>query len=775
MTRSKQLPHTPQELEYLKLLVEKPPTGISDKKLRHLKILYALCKGLKAADIAKKEGITPQLVSKIKKEVIRDTLAVVLKRLLPKPKKHARPHAGRPGYHHFHEWLGNLKLANEPVYELTTLVLRRDVQLSTITIRETRNSEWRHKTRPRSSNENNLNSGQTVPNTIDRDMRACAKIPIFWTKVSMLDTNLKLTFLNLQKYWASLLHATPRAHQMEPMFIFPQKMTERFDNSFKHIILSAGQGEEHDKLVSHFEEGVKTHHINLKDRNLLTYLEGVLHHRRLTRSSPGLLATHWDLNSYSTSLLIKPDRCHHVWELQQSQMEQWLKASVLAQSYFAYNGVLTEMKHTLWNKIAFQENVNFRLRPLRTKVEYKEDHKNNRLILQISPLPSVRYETSVTFEKSATETAQAKKYCKAVRKLVANQQFVYSTRIKGEQTKNHDNCPMRFFRNRTISRTPVVLLPRHFLTLEPLLPIEELIALAKDTSATVSYKKLSVNSVHLDVIIFFLPRLKAAFLEKIRKKQYAMVLNKLDRCQLDLMEMDFRKSAQISGEKVSFTFKKFRAEKAKGESAWAEYRGAVGHEEVLRSLNNFTSKAVIVSNTEIEIFDGMIQELDGDFFLNELDRDSRKDLDKEATDCANACDKVLASAYWPGGEFNLRKAIALVGANLRILATQYPDEIESCCIHTRAKFSTDRKWVVRKVIETMQRCALRKLESVPIAIETTNNILSRWRAFTRKEIRGKLVDLTQVPSLRHIDIATQEPIDDSNSLPWDEPEEEEIY
>ncbi|MEO6846632.1 MAG: hypothetical protein ABI254_05195, partial [Chthoniobacterales bacterium] len=636
MTRSKQLPHTPQELECLKLLVEKPPTGISDKKLRHLKILYALCKGLKAADIAKKEGVTPQLVSKIKKEAIRDALAIVIKRLLPKPKKHSRPHAGRPGYHHFHEWLSNLKLANEPVYELTTLVLRRDVQLATITIRETCNSEWRHKTGPRSSKENNLNSEPTVPNTIDREMRTCAEVPIFWTKVSMLDTNLKLTFLNLQEYWASLLHATPCAHQMEPKFIFPQKLTERFDNSFKHIILSAGQCEEHDKLVSHFEVGVKTHHIHLKDRNLLAYLEGVLHHRRLTRSSPGLLATHWDLLFYSKALIFEPDSCNHVWELQQSQMEQWLKASVLAQSYFAYNGVLTEMKHTLWSKIAFQENVNFRLRPLRAKVEYKEDHKKNRLILQISPLPSLRYETSVTFEKSATETAKAKKCSKEVRNQMANQQFIYSTRIKGEWKKAYEKSPIHPIQIRLIPKAPVVLFPRHFLTSEPSVPIEKTIAFAKETIATISHKKININSASTEVIIFYLPRLKSAFLEKVRERSYALVIDNLDHCQLDLTGIDFKQSAQISAEKVSFTFKKFRAEKAKGESGWAKYRGTVWHEAALRGLNNFTSKAGIAPDTEIEIFDRMIQELDADFFLNELDRDSRKDLDKEATDCANA-------------------------------------------------------------------------------------------------------------------------------------------
>lgn len=48
---------------------------------------------------------------------------------------------------------------------------------------------------------------------------------------------------------------------------------------------------------------------------------------------------------------------------------------------------------------------------------------------------------------------------------------------------------------------------------------------------------------------------------------------------------------------------------------------------------------------------------------------------------------------------------------------------------------------MRRLIENMQRCALRGLPPVPLAIESVTSVLKRWRALLRARIVGRLKEL----------------------------------
>ncbi len=862
-----------QRLTVLLQTVELP-----EKTRRQLRILDALRSGMPGAYVAMQEKVSAQLVSKIRKDAADLTPKHFMDRLTKRCQRTKKevplklPHAGRPGYDNFDQWLGALKIEDEPIFELSTLVLQSEVQIASLSIRE--GKLW------------DFDRAKVV------DQRQAARwakglkeewnTPVYWTRVSMLDTMLAEIFQRLHQLPATLKQARSSTTKCEPL----KSLRERFDARFFHIIFSSGSEEACNDVVAKLSQDVRCEHVRV-DADFVKRLEAMLHFCRLTRNSAGFLPTVSVLLKQLRNLRAELEAPSLHWMSRAHDVEGYLKHNVLAYDYFAAGGILIGLGSKLASRVAYQDEVQFRTLEMSPKVSIESEIAPEIFKVLVSPLPDMEYKMWVPWKGSRGELE--KRIRRRFRESHESKKFVYSTRKQAlGGARPSMAIPSDFLRNDNANKmrieTGIVLFFRHFLTPEPDMPLDRFSDLAKRQCGASGFSKTRWGNRTLHCL--HAPYLVEALREKAGTMFYWKQLKALEHRQDILLKLK-----EVSPQQETFfaAFTKLRPVAVLEKDAWDHFmtgNGAVTMEQIEAVANQTAANtgkidwsAVLAEKTvprllheasfdleamtkilelsgqpsfsealgiQIDVieqilsgesagnrqppplvenscaaadvqnqiedvirrqqmkrtakkhlpaysddsgavalarnkindeiikdamdlrenpnpdpeadFINILQELDADFLLRGLDKDTRERLDEDAAIWADACAGVIYEKFWnketkdirPGSTrtqqdlaeigVNLFAIKSLVGPRMSPLFERYEAEVCSICNGLLTRFY-DRRFGIRMLMENMQRCALRSLDPIPLAYTTSESILARWKTLVATTLKKRLLTL----------------------------------
>ena len=851
MRKPAELIRSAEDMRRLNELLHAPPTHLSEEKMRHLKILRALYRGESGASIADAERITPQRVSMIRKEAADYTLKAVLDRLT-NPKNRSkkelpskRPHAGRPGYEHFDQWAEAIKVDDEAVFELSTLILTREIQVATLSIRIGKLCDYKE-TRKNKKNTDSLLKAEAIK--MEREAKRVSdawSIPVFWTRASMLDTM-------LQKVFHRLNHGLDRLmEEKESCSEFPiaRSLKERFGSRFFHIVLSGGSKDACNKVVSELTMGSRSIHVRANPKvGLSKHLEAVLHHRRMTRSCTGLLPMTFCLFEHVRKLHLSGTTEPLLWEVKEREVLSLLKVHVIAQDYFAAQGVLLGMSSYLWPKVPYQDEIQFRTLPVTTRVEVGKEISSGFYRVLVRPLPGMEYRIWVPWQGSKKEFEKHAR--KMLRSEPDSRRFVYSTRkysLGGARTQIvvPDDFLIKGDETKVRVDTGVVLFPRHFLTPEPAFPLERLASFANKVGESAGVFQVDDNQIGQS-ILFHAPYVTENLLQSVEDGFFWDHFTALERWQTSISDCDGNTGGS-KGVAYSEILLEVRPEAILEEDAWDKFMENEDHatveslleqcrkaeegktfgeplqpKDIQRLLTEkviprLTAKALRNPETLLEAndsirtpggleslsqsimalerimgadvsesnisqkkkrenpsvrnpviadifdqlrphlldelmalretkqpdvrrdFEKILQQVDADYLLRSLNADTREKLEKDAAEWARSCEQMVATEYWAGNNINLGMIKFIVSADIAPLIDREADVVTSVCTSLRERFGSDRRFVVRMLVENMQRCALRGMSPTAIAVASKTSILTRWKALVRSTLNMRLL------------------------------------
>lgn len=825
-----------------------PPQGISSAKRRQIKRIAALYEGRSEASIADDEEISVEAVRKLKKKLNRMGAKALIQELTTPSRARksaaAGQRAGRPGYQDFDQWAAAQTSEDEPVFELATLLISSEVQIATIAIREGRKADFERTTT--SDNERLDELFLRRLQVLNREFTNIANIPIFWTRVLMVDTLLSEIFRWLRKFSNRI---SERSQEDDIPVVTPLK--DRFGARFSHLILSNGPEDACRAVYMRLGAEVPVVHLRAdKKVGFLRHLEAILHHRRLTKSCLGFLpgaSALYDLvkgvSSAQTSKTL-------AYEISERSLGDIIKDQMLAQDYFLARGILVNMNGYLWSKIAYQEDIKFRTLTRVPEIVVDQVVVPGCIRILIRPMPGIEYSRLVPWNGSSQ--AFEKHVRKVFRSNSATRQFTYSTTSASGKLRSSIVISEDFLAQKSRKKPTqvgVTLFPRHFLLSEPVVQLEKLAELIRDKGAT---KKGSGTPLDDNLQVLHVPYLVSRLRQALEKVNIWDRLASAEKWQDDLTEIGID-AKRSSGKPYELIFLKMRPKAVLEKDEWDEFmhlipfgatetdvveivhqaalntdvhlsaeaygghvekaiqqkfqeamtnpatmleafkshpketlnqsvQGLLAIESFLAAgpvrahlakgtsrntgeplpnpsaasellsqlrpviLNNLMSSRSRSPRDEEQDFKNILMQLDADYLLRTLDLGTRKQLDKDAARWAKRCEEVIAAEYWIHNRINLPRIAALVRPQFLPLVDQHRDELESICGTLRARFNGDKRFAIRAVMETMQRCALAGLPPLPIAVASHSSILARWRALVRGTINRRLAGLASAGS-----------------------------
>ncbi|MDR3405867.1 MAG: hypothetical protein P4L99_25505 [Chthoniobacter sp.] len=740
-------------------ILNSPPPGLPAKKLRHLRILKALCDGVPGAKII--EGVTSARVSDIRREAAEQTVAVVIERLLARAKvsdaaqEKARTHAGRPGHEEFTEWMAEVNAEDESVFELSTLYVSRDVQIAVISFREGRHRDYKKKAEEKDGGTKCEETLRNRARRIAREIAAASKTRIFWCRILASDTAMAESFYDLKKRLGGLPCHDDTGSEDSNI----AKLSTRFDERFAHIVLTSGRQKICKTIVSELGKGTICRHLRADaELGLLGHLEAALHARRLKKSSVGFFPLALAFGKYVNNWVLNCQGKPFHWQIHRGNTQDFLKGHLVVHDYFAVKGALLEMSGGLWQKIPFQDEIPSGTLSLRTRVEIKDVPASGQVRLAVRPLPGIEYR--VVVDCPGTPEDKAKVLRTALNREKRSKRLVYSS-CQGARAKLRRSIivPVDFFTGAAEAKSlgkgvGVVLLPRHFLTPEPAIPLQDLVALGQKAISGVTAADLETTGGRELGIALHVPKLLEAIRKKTEEWWYHDRIEDLGKWQVSLLKLSLWESLSDGEIKWMEFFQKLNVTAGLEEAAWerlknnGEVRGRLKERIKGRELPLPLGKGQRAGGAEPpvlswdEMFENLLRQVDADFLLLGLDEKTRRALDATAAQWAAAVAEIPMREFWPEGKLKLAKVKTLVSEECRdAFESHREDEVQSWCNDAWLSFADKGKFVLRMVIENMQRLVLHGLPAMPIAVESHGGILRRWERLLRKILNARLAPL----------------------------------
>ena len=564
-----------EDMRRLTDLLRAPPVHLSEEKQLQLRILSALCADEPPKRIAAREKITTSYVSKIRKKAAGLTLAVFMdgttKQASRVRKKAAgtRASAGNPGHEDIHKWAAKIPIKDEAVFELATLILTPEVQIATIAVREGHLYDYNAAVQDEKRSERFAEAGENVLGLLAREVHLAARTPIFWTRLSMQDTLLEEIFHRLNEHFGRLM---PQQEGGSPIPA-AKSLKDRFSSRFRHLVLSSGPEEMCRAEVEKITAGVQMLHLRANSKiGFLRHLEAALHHRRLTKSCAGFLP----MTSRLCDVVRQLPRCEMtkpwLWQVEETEVLEFLKVHILTQDYFAARGILIGTNSFLWPKIPYQDEISFRTLPVSTRLEVDRVIVQGFFRVVVTPMPNLSYQVRVPWEGS--EKAFLKRARKLFERKSESRRFIYSTRRPGAGSARASIVvPDDFLVGKGSKKVGkgqgVALLPRHFFIAEPEIAMEKLAALAVRTAQGVSVS--NEEKLLGSVIVFHAPYIEENILRNIGT--YWDRLEELDRWQDSLSECAEEDARSPCGTPLSDLFLKLRPEAVLEKDVWDKFIG----------------------------------------------------------------------------------------------------------------------------------------------------------------------------------------------------------
>jgi len=798
------IPFSPAEFQRLEHAESSPPDGLPAHKKRQLRILLALCRGESVSSIANAEELHEQRVRDIRAEAIKRTLTCEIDRLTAVPLKASaakpehRAHAGRPGHKRFDDRAAAFNADDEPIFELSTLLIFPDVQLASFSVRIGRLYDF--KKQVKKANGENLDNGKLsrmdvrlllATKDVARDVERAADEPVYWTEVSNLDDILAETFAIL---FRGLDRMQPPA---EDYRVGCAPLGRRFDERFGHVILSSGPEVQVQKFVTELGNETIYRHVRVNPEiGFLSQLEAVLYQRRMKASSIGFMPAAWYVYDQINEWLGSGFKGPFVWQVGQSDIQTCVKRHAIISEYFAIFGALFEMSSFLWRKLLYEDDIPFATISHRTRVEVVNYWPDRNLVrLSIEPLPEYVYPVEVPCQAAPNDLA------KVIRKRLNDdtpeaRKMIYSTRSHGMDLRPSVHLPQQFFQNDNKVGTGdgfgVVLFPRHFLSHRPPVDLEQLVALAGNRDQDVWEETLSINSVDERCCIFYAPKVLVSISQGFEENRYGDGLRQLCELQGNLLKRSLdRETAEADSWIPHFlktapdmpTFYYFdeaclgrEGHPPEVEARFAHFIRSNTVPDALRPPLDYrprkrdhTHRQSTKETTELlwsynEQFNNLLRNMDADFLIIGFDADTKAALVHLATRWESAIERILKVEYWPEEQLDIDEVIKVVGQKRMKRFFECENDVRIWVEQARLDFVRDSRYVVRSAVENMQRLVLGGYHPHPIFVETRSATLSRWKNFlgtilnTRlsgreNEIREEMNAMSSIEMFRRADLA----------------------
>jgi hypothetical protein len=774
------LSHTAEDLQRLESAVSAPPEFLSDQRKRQLRILLALCRGESVAAIAKAENnLSEQRVRDIRKKALELGLTAEIDRLTANPQKAKaqktgkRAHAGRPGHETFDQRAAAFKAEDEPIFELSTLLIFPDLQVASFSVRLGRNEDCGAEEKGEGNSASEAEKQQKADEReLQQELRVLHKLtllaseiecvsdePVVWTEVSNLDDILAQLFATLVR---GLDCMQPPADDRP---ISCSQLHTRFSKRFGHVILSSGPKDQVQNIVTQLKGKAVARHVQAStELGFLSHLESVLYQRRMKASCIGFLPAAWYAYNEANRWFESAFKGPFVWQVGELDIHTCLQRHVVISEYFAVHGALFEMSSVLWRKLLYQDDIPYASISHRTRVEVVQHLPESNLVrLSIGPLPEYTYSVDVPLEGSPDDLAQSLR--KRVNETPAARRMIYSTRSDGKRVRFSVVLPSDFFANNNDVEAGdgfgVVLFPRHFLSYRPPVDLKQLVAWAREPKPEIREETALIDSIEERCCIFN-PRIVLFSIgQRFEENRYGDRLRQFSELQGRLLKLSLGRLTEEDDLWLPHFMKLNPGMPTFYYFDEACLRREVQTPEVEARLADFVKHNIPPSDDDRpwieyrpprtdrpnpdelqycfkEQFANLLHNMDADFLMFGCDAETRAEVDQLTARGRTEMERILTDEYWPRGKLDSKKVVSLVSASLHEKYDMRKEEVDDWTLRALRTFLENCRYVIRGAVENMQRLSLAGLPPYPIFVETRSESLARWKALLGRTLNARL-------------------------------------
>lgn len=733
------------QLSRLLQLISAVESALSASRLKRLRIVSQLCRGISGVKIASVESVSAARVSKIKGDLRKTGIAAEIRKLeaMLEPQPTNSHQRGRPPFQRWEDMARSkgYKIDEEPFVEFAALILTPRAKVAVLAV----NNPHRHLSR-----------------AIKAICSAASSDKCNWTYLSGFDRIISDTLDDLSQ-GSRILEAQGGSGEIPE--ISPLK--SRFLREDEFCVIQEGDLDACSELLKFlFTDGQQFKSIQTEEKfGFFEQLGNICYRLRERWSCIGLFPCVWEL--YDDVARWEKDLsldCF-VWESGREMIQKMMKLARVTQEYFAVNGVLFSLTPSLWGEVPFRDESNFRTLTTRPKIEVLHwDSERFEVELMFNPVPEFGYTRTIRWRGAPEELVKAYRKAGPVR-------FSYSTR---PESKNEGGTsqepkvlmPEELPRLKNIKR--VVLMPRHILSNIPPLPLIEISRLSTQVKSGIDRFPNDSDDPKNQFLVVRIPRLLEEIRTIFRSNYYGDLHREMYNSQADICRHNFEtrrgsRSVLMSGimhqiDPLAGPYYFFEASDfANLERSPQVLNRLLHHQEVIKQRNSgemepgmnpsFPSKPG--EYNEAAAFLALLTDFDADFLLMGLRPEFRAELDEIATEWADLVKNAVLDKYWNGksGRPDRTRIQWLVPESLRSAFNdaEHPsrvhDAVASAVVDALRTFCEGKKRVIRTAIETAQRLALAGFEPATIVVEDEKSMFKAWRSFAKVKIRGALADV----------------------------------
>ena len=784
-TAMKMIPSTPDQIKRLEHLVEVARSLPMSKRVKRLQIVSLLCQGRRGEDIVGQCGAHKQQVSRIKAELKRnglDTEIEKLERVIKKARPKEKKRRGPEGFKRWEEYVvsAGITVDKDPYYELATLIISPGASIAVIAVRD---PYLKEKVEAEEMSEaERLKRNKPAPN---KDIRNAIKAirsvgsedKCHWTNLSDFD-RLAVEILGDLKKMSEIIKNHAEASERPEI----RAVKERFGEECKFLVLHYGNAEACGELVEIlFPDDQEYLSIPLQNEfTFFKHLEQIMFRLRMRWSCIGLFPCRWEIynemgswavdashNDRSLSLDEIASRASagtlkvkwYIFETREQEITRCMQILKVIQNYHALKGALFSLTPSLWKSLPFCDEYDFRTLTLWPKIRVDRKDLENCVVV-IEPLPEVFYPPQIVPWKGEPEELATRFRCKD------RPRFRYSVRAVPESQGETNVQPEAHDTGKVITKKMIrtVLVPRHSLYYDLRFPLDVISQLAKGRESGIYEEKVTYDNSDLSCIILCMPELLHGIHRAFKSNYYGDLHRSLLDAQLDFCQHNI--NTRI-GRDVLFAGLYKQMSPSAGPYYFiseSDYKRPSSIEVQARRehfLDAFRFKRqeglepFIYPNKpgkpdhygiDASIF-ALLTDFDADFLAAGFSDEEWAGFDKTATQWAEAIGHIVEKKYWPNAksshEPDMRLVVAAMPADWRPSVNAFKNDIISLVNESFLAFRENRKRCIRAAIETAQQLALADLELAFIVIEEERAILSNWRSFLRKRIRGGLLEIVK--------------------------------
>ncbi|MCE9610234.1 MAG: hypothetical protein K8R23_08495 [Chthoniobacter sp.] len=444
-----------------------------------------------------------------------------------------------------------------------------------------------------------------------------------------------------------------------------------------------------------------------------------------------------------------------------------LEHGALLWRYTAFFGGLFHMNRSMWSRLPWSGEFPLYVSSLRPRIVIRPSPVGGSgIIVNVALLPEIAYEFNlIPNPPSSMDLRRMRRQLRTrLRGGNVTARFVYSTTPMSfggwEQVIRPDfdaQIP------ESVGRMPSVLVPRHFVSSDDMsaTALRAFVLLSKRTQEGVSRGTSMVDGEPEPCLIFHVPCLLAGIRNACEKNSYGDRIYELE--QRLVFHANGLKDggkdyplkpmtvAQLHNFHPSYWCLDPATNDAEAPDDWrrkvlaANQRNA----ETKNRWQDLTRPTASLPDGSSErTFRDVLRDLDADFLYCHLLPEDRAAVERLAELWAEQVQALIGPLYDVNISEGKGRVIAAVEADLREQAAARKSELMGWVYDALVVFAYKSRRIIRKTIETMQRCSLVGVEPVALVVESESSLLKRWNIFLRESLKSQLIPRKQPPRMK---------------------------